>query len=493
MPPRKESTFVGELSADYPIPPGFEQYFGDERPLGLYKDLTDAFQKEIPEVRHFIHLQLPEVYDENEISLQTDLFLIEVEEDGEARRAVVAVARHGKELVTPAPDGLSKHIGGFGAYPTKNGRSPVEYAIAHSCDLARKMTEKNDFAGLLEIDLAEIGLGFLDHDLKPGFPGGKATLIAADDPRKTDWMHSLILQRVTGVLFSENGPIPNMITGTDVGEGQKILETMSKGSALFGEARVAGIKEGFIPLSKFVKHSMLAAYENLRELYGEEISEIEGSHVVVQGFGNVGFPTAQAMLEKGAACVYVADPVLTDECEYTPERKRELVNNFDQLKAEYGDRIQLVGVNEIYDKKIAIFCPCAGEGFITAEVMGKLKENDVKVILPAANMPSGKGEEAREVGILAHKNGIYYIPEVISNYGVVAAGVFEYLLRKALEIKPDFDVEDFINSVLPRYIETNVKKQMEHLKQISKEKGVVLYNAAEIAYKEHLETLRLSA
>ncbi len=145
---------------------------------------------------------------------------------------------------------------------------------------------------------------------------------------------------------------------------------------------------------------------------------LEGAHVVVQGFGNVGSFAALNFAQKGARVIAVNDV----KGGVKNDRGLNIPNLMDHVKAtgsvvgfEGGDPLE---GDEILYQECDFLVPAALGGVITGENASKIK---AQVVVEAANHPvSPDGED-----ILA-KNGVVMIPDLIANAGGVTVSYFEW-------------------------------------------------------------------
>ncbi len=139
--------------------------------------------------------------------------------------------------------------------------------------------------------------------------------------------------------------------------------------------------------------------------FGKE--NLKGFKVAVMGLGSVGFPQAEYLIEDGADELIV--------CDIDPAAVKSLKDKYPAKK------ISVVDVNEILAVDADILCPCAIGGFLTEEVIGKLK---FKMVFGGANNQlhaSNKQEELRLAKLLADR-GILYQECWVQNIGGVMAG-----------------------------------------------------------------------
>lgn len=235
-----------------------------------------------------------ETYSPEVLNLLKNLSVLhhfELEDKGSTRRDIVLMADKdgNSSIVVVCRDnryprdrseayGNLAVIGGCGIYDTPRDKSPIEFALDHTKLLSVVMARKTWMAGL------ELG-------------GMKATI-----PGESDWEKSTVLQKATGFLFSKEGVFTDAITGSDVRQtpGDKgTIANMFRGSQIGGSEQIAGmIKELDTPGS--CRFSLDQTYQALQELYGnEKIPDLNGSTVLIEGFGRIGRPAARLILDRG--------------------------------------------------------------------------------------------------------------------------------------------------------------------------------------------------
>lgn len=146
--------------------------------------------------------------------------------------------------------------------------------------------------------------------------------------------------------------------------------------------------------------------------------ELEGAHVIVQGFGAVGRHAARFLARKGTRLIAASD---TQGGVYDPNGLD--IGRLEALKAEGRSVVDLEGAKRINsDDIVGIACDI----WIPAARPDVLRESNVEVlkarlVLQGANIPATSGAERR-----MHERGILSIPDFIANAGGVIAAAVEY-------------------------------------------------------------------
>jgi len=160
---------------------------------------------------------------------------------------------------------------------------------------------------------------------------------------------------------------------------------------------------------------MIVTREALRQLG----RPIEGTRVVVQGFGNVGSISAQLMAEQGMKILAVSDKEggiynpkgldLDDVLRHVKEHK--VLSSYRQ--AEHISNPELLTLDT------DVLVPAALENVITDENAGKIR---AKIICEGANGPTSADADA-----ILQDAGILVVPDILANAGGVTVSYFEWV------------------------------------------------------------------
>lgn len=154
-----------------------------------------------------------------------------------------------------------------------------------------------------------------------------------------------------------------------------------------------------VPTAWGVEHALKEA---VKFLYNKD--DLKGIKCAVMGLGAVGMPQAEYLIEDGA------DLIVTD---LDQTRFEELKTKYPQAKIEFTDNI--------LEAEADVLVPCAVGGFITPEVIDKLK---VKMVFGAANnqLAAKTIEEEIALAKLLDAKGILYEECWVHNIGGVMSG-----------------------------------------------------------------------
>jgi len=173
--------------------------------------------------------------------------------------------------------------------------------------------------------------------------------------------------------------------------------------------------------------------------------DIKGAKYVIEGFGNVGRPTAQFMDERGAILVGASD---SKGAIYNPDGID--VDELVKVKAktgkvtEYKKAEKLAKKEDVITAECDILYPNARPDCITMDNVNDVK---AKLVVQGANIPATVEAEA-----VLHKKGILNIPDFIANAGGVICGAMEYHDKSENEVFPyiKFRIEQNVAELLDR-------------------------------------------
>jgi glutamate dehydrogenase (NAD(P)+) len=179
---------------------------------------------------------------------------------------------------------------------------------------------------------------------------------------------------------------------------------------------------------------------------------LDGAHVIIQGFGNVGTYTARLLSQKGAVVVGVGDVggYIANAEGINPHKLSEHVGKTGSVAGYKG--ATKVGREEFFALEADIFVPAALELEIGVKEAKALK---AKMVVEGANGPTYP--EAEE--ILLGK-GVDVIPDILCNSGGVIVSYYEWLQNKRSE---QWDTTDVLNRLEKRMKQTyaNVRQYVQ--------------------------------
>ena len=286
--------------------------------------------------------------------------------------------------------------------PTKGGiRLAPGVSLGECAALAMWMTYK----------CALLGLPF----------GGAKGGVRCDPNRLSAGEIERLMRRYTAEIGPIIGPdrdigAPDMATGER--EMSWIMDTYSQGvgqavpEIVTGKPVVLGGTEGRRTATGMgVVYTIESVLEHLEW-------ELAGKKVVVQGMGNVGSVVAQALVERGATIVGVADVAGGLHNESGIDLEKLIAHQLENRFLRGFDGADAISKTEVLEAPCDILVPAALECQVTDLNAAKL---DTKLIVEGANGPTTPEADA----ILA-KRGIPVVPDILANGGGVTVSYFEW-------------------------------------------------------------------
>jgi glutamate dehydrogenase (NAD(P)+) len=165
---------------------------------------------------------------------------------------------------------------------------------------------------------------------------------------------------------------------------------------------------------------------------------VEGTRVVVQGFGNVGSVAADMMLKAGMKVMAVSDKtggVVNSKGLDIPDVIQHCRGG--KLLAEYKDADHVTN-EELLTLDCDVLVPAALENVITSQNARAIK---AKIICEGANGPTTAGADR-----ILEEQDVYVIPDILANAGGVTVSYFEWVQDRG----GYFWDEDTVNQRLER-------------------------------------------
>ncbi|HTG50753.1 MAG TPA: Glu/Leu/Phe/Val dehydrogenase [Gemmatimonadales bacterium] len=179
---------------------------------------------------------------------------------------------------------------------------------------------------------------------------------------------------------------------------------------------------------------MLVTREALKRLR----MPIEGTRVVVQGFGNVGSVSAQLMENHGMKVVAVSDK---SGGIYNPDglKIRDVLQHTCQRRflSDYKEADHISN-DDLLTLDCEVLVPAATENVITSHNAGAIK---ARIICEGANGPTTANADK-----ILEQNGVFVIPDILANAGGVTVSYFEWVQDRG----GYFWDEDTVNQRLER-------------------------------------------
>jgi glutamate dehydrogenase (NAD(P)+) len=284
--------------------------------------------------------------------------------------------------------------------------------------------------------------------LRLPFGGGKGGI--KFDPHSVSKLElQRITRRFTHALGENIGPeydIPAPDVGTNSQTMAWMMDTYSNMVGSNQKQMVKGVVTGKPVASGGTLGRQKATGQGLvfciLEWAKEKGFELEGSTMIVQGFGNVGSNTAVILAKLGVSAVAVGDHT---GYMYNPE-------GFNAHKLQ--DHVELHGSiagypggkaitrEEFFSTKADIFAPCALENQLGE---AEARALDVKLIAEGANGPCNPGGER-----VALDKGIDILPDVLANSGGVTVSYYEWVQNKRSETWTEEEVDERLEMAMKR-------------------------------------------
>jgi len=152
---------------------------------------------------------------------------------------------------------------------------------------------------------------------------------------------------------------------------------------------------------------------------------LDGCHVIIQGFGNVGSYTARLLSQKGAVVVGVGDVggYLANPEGINPHKLGEHVAKTGSVGGYRG--ATKITREEFFALEADIFVPAALELELG---LAEAKSLKVKMVVEGANGPTYPEAEEHLLG-----KGVDVIPDILCNSGGVIVSYYEWLQNKRSE------------------------------------------------------------
>ncbi|MCX7741103.1 MAG: Glu/Leu/Phe/Val dehydrogenase [Meiothermus sp.] len=351
-------------------------------------------------------------------------------------------------------DGSVAHFEGYRVHhntfrgPAKGGvRYHHDVTLSEVLGLAAWMTIKNAAVGLpygggkggVRVDPRKLSPGELErltrrYTSEIGIIIGPDKDIPAPDlgtgAREMAWMMDTYSMNV-------GRTVPGVVTGKPIAVGGSLGRQDATGRGVFVTAAAAAEKIGL---------------------------SVEGSRVVVQGFGNVGNAAARIFHDHGARLVAVSDVTgaIRNDGGIDPYDLTAYVRQMGGVRGY--PKAEPIPAPELFSTPCEFLIPAALEKQITEANAWKLQ---CKVIAEGANGPTTPAAD----DILAER-GIVVVPDVIANAGGVTVSYFEWVQ----DFNSFFWTEGEINARLERLM----RQSFEAVWQVAQEKRVTLRTAAYI-------------
>jgi glutamate dehydrogenase (NAD(P)+) len=280
------------------------------------------------------------------------------------------------------------------------------------------------------------------------FGGGKGGI--KFDPRSVS-RHELqkITRRFTHALGSNIGPehdIPAPDVGTNGQTMAWMMDTYANMAGTSSKQSVKGVvtgkpvaSGGTLGRAKATGQGMVYC---IIEWAKEHAFNLEGSTMVVQGFGNVGSNAAVILSKLGVSTIAVGDHsgYMFNPEGFNAHKLQDYVEAHGSINGYPGGKA--ITREEFFATKADIFAPCALENQVGE---AEAKALNVRLMVEGANGPTNPAGER----ILAERN-IDILPDVLANSGGVTVSYYEWVQNKRSESWSEEEVDQRLERAMTR-------------------------------------------
>jgi len=280
------------------------------------------------------------------------------------------------------------------------------------------------------------------------FGGGKGGI--KFDPKSVS-RHELqkITRRFTHALGSNIGPdydIPAPDVGTNAQTMAWMMDTYANMVGSYQKQAVKGVvtgkpvaSGGTLGRSKATGQGMVFCIVEWSKQTG---FNLEGSTMLVQGFGNVGSNCAVILSKLGVSTIGVGDHTgyMFNPEGFNAHKLQDYVEEHGSISGYPGGKA--ITREEFFATKADIFAPCALENQIGES---EAKALNVKLVVEGANGPTNPNGEK----ILLDRN-VDVLPDVLANSGGVTVSYYEWVQNKRSESWSEEEVDSRLERAMQR-------------------------------------------
>ncbi len=180
----------------------------------------------------------------------------------------------------------------------------------------------------------------------------------------------------------------------------------------------------------------------LRKFLATQNKQIDGTRVVVQGFGNVGSHAARLIDERGGNVIGISDKTGGIFNEKGVDIAAAMVYYKENGSLEGFDGGDAMSNEEVLTCDCDVLVPAAMESTITEEIAPHVK---ARVLVEGANGPTTpKADE------ILRENGVTVLPDILANAGGVTVSYFEWVQGLQNFFWEKKQVEDELQKVMER-------------------------------------------
>ncbi|OGL44053.1 MAG: hypothetical protein A2W05_03710 [Candidatus Schekmanbacteria bacterium RBG_16_38_10] len=199
-----------------------------------------------------------------------------------------------------------------------------------------------------------------------------------------------------------------------------------------------------------------------REIARDLRMKLKGAKVVIQGFGKVGYHTANLLEKEGCRIIAISDSRggILNEKGLSVKSVKEIYAR--KKSVSYYKGAEKVSNEELLQLKCDFLVPSALAGEIREDNAGKIR---TKVLIEGANNPI-----TPEADSILGEKGVFVMPDILANAGGVVVSYFEWV-QNLQQLSWD-----------ERYVNEELKKKMVSsyvdIKKLSEKEKVSMRTAA---------------
>ena len=256
------------------------------------------------------------------------------------------------------------------------------------------------------------------------FGGGKGGVVC-NPPELSDGELERITRRFTTRIMDIIGPDRD-IPAPDVNTTAQIMAWIYDTYSMHTRQWHAGVVTGK-PVEMGGSRGRAEAtgfgvYVCTREACKFKNTQLNGSRIIVQGFGNVGSYFSRFAYDDGARIIAAADisGVVHNENGLDIPRLVEYAREHRVIEGFPGG--EKISIGDFYGLECEIFAPCALENAITAENADCIQ---ARIIVEGANGPTTPAADD-----ILTRNGVFVVPDILCNAGGVVGSYLEWVQNR---------------------------------------------------------------
>jgi glutamate dehydrogenase/leucine dehydrogenase len=238
---------------------------------------------------------------------------------------------------------------------------------------------------------------------------------------------------------------------------QRILKQLQEGVQL--PVRLPGIDRTFAMSKLVTGYGVAKAVESYFDTTG---GSVEGKRILVEGFGDVGGPSAYYLHKAGAKVVgIISRPAGQKELRWSVDPQGLDIEDLlaRRVDTDLPEGVESEDATPFWQTEADVFIPAASSFLVTHERLEWLRQAGVQLIGCGANTPFN--DHIGEMGVQKAADASFaVIPDFIANCGM--ARVFAYLMEDGVEVSEaaiQADVEQRIREAVAKLLDGNIGKK----------------------------------